>query len=268
MESLFPGYIESFLENSKYNYDLVITIGGDGTFSEAVNGNMKRKKRYLLAHIPHGTTNDIGAMFGYIKDPIKNLKLLLEGKVKSVDLCKINSHFFVYVAGFGKFVKVSYSTTKNSKNMFGYGAYLLSGLKEFFNPTKLYEVTYEVEGKKNTILTSFLLISNANRIAGINNFYNEIKLDDGYFEVLICNANKRNDIINSFLSFINNKERKAPNFIKIRTNHLIVRMPNTKINWTIDGEKYNDFTYKYEISVVKNFRIMIPQKNINNLFLK
>ena len=39
-----------------------------------------------------------------------------------------------------------------------------------------------------------MLISNANRIAGINNFYRNIKLDDNKFEV-ICNFKRRIDII-------------------------------------------------------------------------
>ena len=52
--------------------DLVISIGGDGTFNEVMTGNLKRKKRLLLAHIPVGTTNDIGTMFGYGKNIISN----------------------------------------------------------------------------------------------------------------------------------------------------------------------------------------------------
>ena len=56
--------------------DLVISVGGDGTFNEIVNGNLKRKNKLLLAHIPVGTTNDIGAMFGYGQDRLENLKIL------------------------------------------------------------------------------------------------------------------------------------------------------------------------------------------------
>ena len=51
--------------------DLVISIGGDGTFNESMTGNLRRKERLVLAHIPMGTANDIGAMFGYEKNIFK-----------------------------------------------------------------------------------------------------------------------------------------------------------------------------------------------------
>ena len=55
-----------------YNFhpkaELIISIGGDGTFNESMTGNLKRKERLLLSHIPVGTTNDVGAMFCYGKE--------------------------------------------------------------------------------------------------------------------------------------------------------------------------------------------------------
>ena len=62
--------------------DLVISMGGDGTFNEIVSGNLERKEPLIISHIPVGTTNDIGVMFGYGKDIKNNLKLLLKGCVK------------------------------------------------------------------------------------------------------------------------------------------------------------------------------------------
>ena len=76
--SKYKGHITKIVSELR-PVDLVITLGGDGTFNEAMNGNFLREERLLLAHIPLGTTNDIGAMFGYGKDVINNLKLLLEG---------------------------------------------------------------------------------------------------------------------------------------------------------------------------------------------
>ena len=67
--------------------DLVISIGGDGTFNESVTGNFMRKDKLVCAHIPCGTTNDIGVMMGYGKNMINNLKLTLDGVVKNIDIC-------------------------------------------------------------------------------------------------------------------------------------------------------------------------------------
>ena len=88
--------------------DLVISIGGDGTFNEVMIGNLQREDRLLLAHIPVGTTNDLGTMFGYTKNIINNLTLTLEGEIKGIDICTINNKPFVYSAGFGKFMNIYY----------------------------------------------------------------------------------------------------------------------------------------------------------------
>ena len=42
----------------------------------------------------------------------------------------------------------------------------------------VYDLTYEIDGEKQRGLYSFALISNANRIAGIKNFYKDVRLDD------------------------------------------------------------------------------------------
>ena len=72
---------------------------------------------------------------GYEKNIIKNLKLLLNGEEKDIDICLINGQPFVYVAGFGKFVNISYDTPRSLKKKYGYLAYLIEGLKENLSPT-------------------------------------------------------------------------------------------------------------------------------------
>jgi len=79
----YKGHAEEIVAGLE-SADLVLSIGGDGTFNEIITGNFKRSKRLVCAHIPCGTTNDIGAMMGYGKNMISNLKMTLEGEVKKV----------------------------------------------------------------------------------------------------------------------------------------------------------------------------------------
>ena len=85
----YKGHATEIVESVE-STDLVISIGGDGTFNESVTGNFMRKNKLVCAHIPCGTTNDIGVMMGYGKNMINNLKLTLDGVVKNVDICMIN----------------------------------------------------------------------------------------------------------------------------------------------------------------------------------
>lgn len=248
--------------------DLVISMGGDGTFNEVMSGNLERKKPLILAHIPVGTTNDVGVMFGYGKDIKKNLKLLLDGTIKGMDICVINGRPFVYVAGFGKFMQIPYNTPRKLKKKYGYMAYLLEGVKDFFNPTKMYDITYKVNGIEKRGLYSFMLISNANRIAGINNFYKDVKLDDDQFEVLFCNFKRRVDMIKTFTILMTTDIERVSGVEFYKTNHLEIKFADyPKKAWCIDGEKLDRAVLNYEISNVRNVKIMMPKKNIDKIFV-
>lgn len=265
--SKYKGHITKIVSELRH-VDLVISLGGDGTFNEAMNGNFLRKEKLLLAHIPLGTTNDIGAMFGYGKDIIGNLKLLLEGEEQKIDICCVNGKPFTYVAGFGKFMNVPYETSRELKKKIGYLAYIVEGIKEFRNTTKLYELSYTVGNETYHGLYSFVIISNANRIAGINNFYNDVKLDDGKFEILFCNLTRKKDILKTLYYLRTNDITKVPGVYFHKTDHLKIIFKKKVSDWCVDGEKLEDNTKEYDITVVPNIRIMMPQKNINNLFEK
>jgi len=264
----YAGHAKEIVKNLKKT-DLIISIGGDGTFNEVMQGNFLRNKKILLTHIPFGTANDIGAMYGYTKDLIKNLKLALNGIIKKIDICTINGVPFTYCAAFGKLTNVSYETPKNMKKKFGYLAYLIEGLKEIQGKTELYNIKYKIKKEINIDKYSFILISNANRIAGINNFYENVLLDDNKFEVLFCNLTNKGSIIKTIYHLTKTDISKVPGFKFYKTNKIEIEFDNIpNKGWSIDGEEYLEKTLKYKIEIIRNVKIMLPCKNIDNLFLK
>lgn len=256
----------NFVKTMPYS-DLVLSIGGDGTFNEIVSGNFARKDRLLLSHIPVGTTNDIGNMLGMGKNIVKNVQDILNGEVKQVDIGLINNKPFVYVAGFGKFINVPYATKRKFKKTFGHLAYLINGAKEFFQQTRLYELEYEIDGKIYHGLYSLILISNATRIAGFNNIYKNVKLDDNKLEVTFCNLTRRKDLAKSILMLLTHDITTIPGIYCHRTNEITIRFKKKpKLNWTIDGEKLKDEVKTYHITVNKNIKMLLPKKNLDILF--
>lgn len=263
----YKGHAKEIVKSLK-DTDLVISIGGDGTFNESMTGNFERKKRLLISHIPVGTANDIGAMYGYGKKLVKNLKLLLNGTIKNIDICTINGKPFTYSAGYGKFINISYDTPRNLKRKYGYFAYLIEGLKDFRGPTKLYDITYKVNEKTISGKFSFILVSNANRIAGVQNFYKDVKLDDNTFEVLLCDLTAKKDIAKSLYYLTTSDITKAPGFYFYKTDKLQIKFDSVqKKGWTLDGEEYLENTDTFDIKIVRNVQILLPKKNIKKLFL-
>lgn len=230
--------------------DLVISVGGDGTFNEIVSGNLKRKEPLVLSHIPIGTANDLRDLFGLGTDISKNLELILTGKDKYIDLCLINEQPFVYVAGFGKFMNISYDTPRNKKSKFGYLAYIVAGVKDFFKPLYLYDIDYEIDGKTYSGKYTLGIISNANRIAGVKNFYKDVKLDDELFEVLLCKTHRKDKFLKSLIDIGLNDVTKAKGFNFYRTNNIKITFKNKlRYPWTLDGEKFNENGNTYNVKV-------------------
>mgnify|MGYP000640091955 FL=1 len=249
--------------------DLVVSIGGDGTFNEVMTGNFMRKDRIVLCHLPSGTTNDVGAMWGYGKNMLNNLKLALNGKVKRIDICTINDKPFVYSSGFGKFMNIPYETPRELKKRIGHLAYIREGARDFFRKVKLYDITYEVDNEKYRGLFSFALITNANRVAGINNFYKDIKLDDNKFEVLLCNITKLKDIVKTLYFFALYDASKIPGFYFYQTDNIKIKFNSPlKKPLCIDGESFDDMSGSYNIKIDHNVYVLMPKKNINSLFVE
>ncbi len=249
--------------------DLVLSIGGDGTFNEVVSGNQQRKEKLVLSHIPVGTTNDLGHMLGLNKNILKNVDKILTGRVKQVDLGLINGQPFAYVAGFGKFINVPYETSRKLKKRIGHLAYLLNGLKEFFHVTKLYELEYTINGETYHGFYSLILISNANRIAGFNNIYKEVKLDDDQFEIMFCNITRRKDLVRTLMLLMRTGITNVPGIFCHTSNEIEIKFKEDFQNrWTIDGEDLQDDRRTFKITIDKNLHMLVPKKNIKKLFQK
>lgn len=264
----YAGHAKELVSHIK-SVDVVFSIGGDGTFNEIVTGNLLRKDPLVVCHIPVGSTNDVGKMFGYGKNFEANLKLALEGEIKEIDICQINGRPFVYVAGFGKFVTVAYETPRYMKEKIGYLAYIVEGVKDFFRPIKLHNISYKINGIEKTGYYSFVLVSNANRIAGINNFYKDVKLDDNKFEVLLCNFRRRIDILKTIQLLMTNDINKVSGLEFYKTNEVEMKFADyPKKNWCIDGEKLDRATLDYQINMINNFKILMPTTYNDELFVK
>lgn len=262
------GDAKEYVKNLEYR-DLVLSIGGDGTFNEVVSGNQQRKEKLVLSHIPVGTTNDLGHMLGLNKNILRNVDKILTGRVKQVDLGLINGQPFAYVAGFGKFINVPYETSRKLKKRIGHLAYLLNGLKEFFHVTKLYELEYTINGETYHGFYSLILISNANRIAGFNNIYKEVKLDDDQFEIMFCNITRRKDLVKTLMLLMRTGITNVPGIFCHTSNEIEIKFKEDFQNrWTIDGEDLQDDRKTFKVTIDKDLQMLVPKKNIKKLFQK
>lgn len=248
--SQYKGHITEIVKNCGEEYDNIICCGGDGTLNETINGIMNLSKRPVLGYIPCGSANDFANSIGIPTIIEDSYKTAVDGNKFTIDMGNINGRFFSYVAAFGLFTNISYETPQNIKNILGYQAYILAGIKEITNiKTYSVKIKYDMGEFEDNVMIG--LVSNSNSIAGMKKlFENYANLNDGLFEVLLVkkpgNYSLLKNIVNCFV------ERKFDNdmFYSFKTSKLVIESEEG-IKWTVDGEYCGDYNNS-KIEVVPN----------------
>lgn len=267
MKTEKKGDAKEFVYNIDYA-DLVIVAGGDGTLNEAVSGNIKREKPLLLSHLPVGTVTDVGKLYGFTKNISKDLHAMLEGDIKNVDVGLINNIPFLYVACFGNFTNISYETPRKLKKMFGRFGYFLFAFKSILKKIKRYHIIYEIDNVIFEGKFSFVFITNSSRIAGLNNVYHDVLLDDNKFEIALCDVKSKRDLIKTFYLIRTKNIQDIPNVRYYQTDNLKItfdKIPTS--SWCVDGEELDHENKVFTLKINKRCNMLLPKKNISKLFL-
>ena len=260
----YTNHAVEMVANAK-DYEIVFSIGGDGTLNEVVKGNYQREKKLTICPLPNGTCNDVATMLGYGNDPIQNLTRALEGEVHYVDIGTINDSPFAYVVGVGKLMNIPYETKGEDKRKNGYMAYIKEGLGEIIEKMKRYKAEVTIDGKRIDGNYSLIMISNANHIAGINGFHKDVCLNDGEMEVLLCKSKNKREFIINFLKYFLGIE--THDIISLKAHDVSIKLLDTpEKKWCIDGEKYDYDGSEYHIKIREQMEFLTPKIKSKKLF--
>ena len=141
------GQIGELLRSELPGKDLLVISGGDGTLNETVTALMLQQISMPFGYIPSGTVNDFATSMSLSKNKRRAAEMIVSGKPFSFDVGQISDRYFAYVAAFGAFSDVSYTTPQQYKNIFGRTAYFLEGISRL-GKIKSYQLKVEYpEGK-------------------------------------------------------------------------------------------------------------------------
>lgn len=237
------------IEELPDDYDLVVCSGGDGTMDEVVQGMMRRASRIPIGYIPSGTVNDFARSLKIPRNMLKAAHIAVEGKDFPCDMGTFNDEHFVYIAAFGIFTDVAYSTKQNVKNVLGHMAYLLEGMKRLTNiPSYHMSIrSRELEAEGDFI---FGMVTNSRSVGGFKSIIGrKVQFDDGVFEVTFIKTPKNAAELQEILGAIILKEIDSKYMYSFRTAHLQVEA-NGMVPWTLDGEYGGECT----TAVIQNYQ--------------
>lgn len=261
------GDAAEIVESLDSSVDLVISCGGDGTLNEVVSGNLKREKKITLANLPLGTTNDVGNMYGLNGSMLSNLELLLKGKPKKIDVIKINGNPFVYVACLGDYIDMTYNTPRELKKKYGRIAYIIYGIKQLKNKIHTYNIKYTINNEVHEGRYSFIFITNSSRIAGMDDIYYDIKLNDNKFEVALASVDRKKDMLKLLVMSQTRDIKDIPGVTYYQTDNLELEFIDPpKTSWCIDGEELKTSKINFKFEIDRSTTMLMPRKNISQLF--
>lgn len=225
------------------DYDLIVCAGGDGTLDQTITGIMHGNVTTPLGYIPCGTTNDFAKSLGIPKDPIRAAKRAVKYQPLPIDIGSLHTNtdncesndYFVYIASFGAFTDVAYSTPQDLKNTFGHTAYLMEAVKALTS-LKSYRVTIEANGQTITGDYIFAMVCNSLSVGGFRAIgAKNVEFDDGLFEVVLINYPQSPLELQSIITSILMNEDNEKYITTFKTDHITFHSDEL-IPWDLDGE--------------------------------
>ncbi len=132
-ETASPGHASELAHQAAEDYqdgDFLLTVGGDGTFLETLQGALDGP--LPLAAIPAGTGNDFLKTLKVPSDPLQALEHILSSPIRKIDIGTLNDSLFANECGAGFDVAVLDYAEQAKKHFHGLLPYLWGVLCAIF----------------------------------------------------------------------------------------------------------------------------------------
>lgn len=182
-QTLAPGQATELSRRAAgLGYDLVIACGGDGTISEVANG--LAGSGVPMGVLPSGTVNIWATEAGIPRDPMKAVRVLLQGQTRSVDLGQAGLRYFLLMAGVGLDGAVVRNLSLPMKRSLGWIAYVLTGVWTVAG-FRGSQVALLVDGQRLDRHVVWIVIGNTRLYGGVVTATPKAKADDGLLDLCI-----------------------------------------------------------------------------------
>ena len=183
-----PGDATSFAAAAPDDCPYIVTLGGDGTLNEVINGLVPRD--IAIAVFPTGTGNVFCKEIGLKSDVDFFLSLFEKGRVKRFDVGFAGSRPFISVSGAGfnaEVVRRMENVRRGNMRMFEYIVPTFQALFKYSFPP----IRVEVDGEEICEDAFLVEIGNTASYGGPMKFTNLAKPDDGILDVCVFTRHRR-----------------------------------------------------------------------------
>ncbi|MEH7444340.1 diacylglycerol kinase family protein [Bacillus sp. JJ1122] len=238
-------------------YDAVISMGGDGTINETINGIAEQDYRPALGIIPLGTINDFARALDIPLEPYEAISILEGQETMAVDVGKIDEAYFANVLAVGSIAEASYNVTAEQKTRLGSLAYFMEGAKSFLNGEAI-DLTVEHENGRWEGKSFLLLAALTNSVGGFESLAPEASVNDGKFHVFIIKKMSFPKIAAIIPSLLKGELKESDEVEYISTSFLNVSSSKEHVV-NIDGEEGQTLPFHAKV-LPGHIRVFVPAK--------
>lgn len=179
--------------------DWVIIAGGDGTIRALIERVVNLNYRPYFSVFPAGTVNLVAKELLQSVEPAKWIKRVIKGTENPVYFGKANGHLFLTVTGIGYDSLIVDSVSETSKKLLNKFAYVWQGTemlrKELLRKNWQYKFSVRFDNEETWHEASSIFICKSRYYAGRYMLFENAKLSDNYFNVVMFKGTKSKDFM-------------------------------------------------------------------------
>lgn len=237
-----PGDAERFARRSaESGARRIISVGGDGTLHEVVNGLTSVDKTPLptLCIIPQGTGNDFCRTLNIPQELDAAIEVINAGHTEALDLVRIETPdqaptVMVNAATGGFSDKVDDWVSSELKHRWGALAYLKAALEARHNIPE-YDIVLELDGETLETSGCALVVANGAYAGGGMPLVPEASSNDGKLDVMLVQSSTTAERLRALTRFLFRKHPDDPAILMRRAESIVVRAEPV-MRFNVDGE--------------------------------
>ena len=177
--------------------EFIISVGGDGTINEIINGILTANHQPALGIIPAGWANDFIKSTNIPNNIQQACQVIKEGRTRKIDLGLINQEiYFANVCGIGFDAEITALANQIKTNhpnwpSFSSYIYVFAAIKKLLSPIPSFQVKITIDNQVIEKDILFLAIANGRIEGGKFNIAPDAEIDDGLLDTWIIKKMSR-----------------------------------------------------------------------------
>lgn len=256
----YPLHATEITRNAlKIGYNIIISVGGDGTMNEVLNGFFENEKQInknaYLAIFSRGTGCDLVRTLGIEKSVENIIKVLKNKKFISCDVGKCSfvdysgekvTRYFLNISDVGIGGETTYRVNKNSKALKGFLSFLIGTISTIaVYKNKKLDIVIDDKIIINEKINS-IIVANGRYFGGGMHIAPLAKIDDGLFDIIVLGNFSKIEMILNFPKIYKETHMTHPK-VKRYTGENIKISSSEKVMIELDGEQPGTIDAEYQI---------------------